>query len=101
MTDTSSPTITIELNGTSRRATSGLTIRALVKAVSVDGDNADLTALANTANNPPTSNDTTVDDDFDGYAVAINDEIVPKSTWQTATISDGDRIELLTAVQGG
>lgn len=101
MTDTSSPTISIELNGTSRRVARGVTVRTLVKAVSVDGDNADLTALANTANNPPTSNDTTVDDDFDGYAVAINDEIVPKSTWQTATISDGDRIELLTAVQGG
>lgn len=101
MTDTSNTMITIELNGESHRATSGLTVRALVKAVSVDGDNADLTALASTANNPPTSNDTTVDDDFDGYAVAINDEIVPKSTWQTATISDGDRIELLTAVQGG
>lgn len=101
MTDTSNTMITIELNGESRRATTGLTVRALVKAVSVDGDNADLTALANTVNNPPTSNDTTVDDDFDGYAVAINDEIVPKSTWQTATISDGDRIELLTAVQGG
>lgn len=109
MTDTSSPTITIELNGTSRRATSGLTVRALVKAVSAGGDNADLTALAESndtasataANNPSASNDTTVDDDFDGYAVAINDEIVPKSTWQTATISDGDRIELLTAVQGG
>ncbi|WP_337447585.1 sulfur carrier protein ThiS [Corynebacterium pseudokroppenstedtii] len=100
MTDTSNTTITIELNGESHQATSGLTVRALVKAVSVDGDNADLTALA-TTNNPPTSNDTTVDDDFDGYAVAINDEIVPKSTWQTATISDGDRIELLTAVQGG
>ncbi|MDO4915485.1 sulfur carrier protein ThiS [Corynebacterium sp.] len=101
MTDTFSPTITIELNGTSRRAISGLTVRALVKAVSVDGDNADLTAVANTAKHPPTSNDTAGDDDFDGYAVAINDEIVPKSTWQTATISDGDRIELLTAVQGG
>ena len=109
MTDTSSPTITIELNGTSRRATSGLTIRALVKAVSVDGDNADLIAVAessdtansDSANNSPTSNDTGDDDDFDGYAVAINDEIVPKSTWQTVTISDGDRIDLLTAVQGG
>ena len=100
MTDTSNTTITIELNGESHQATSGLTVRALVKAVSVDGDNADLTALA-TTNNPPTSNDTTVDDDFDGYAVAINDESVPKSTWQTAPISDGDRIELLTAVQGG
>ncbi|MGV0335889.1 sulfur carrier protein ThiS [uncultured Corynebacterium sp.] len=94
MTDTSSPTITIELNGTSRRAARGVTVRTLVKAVSVDGDNADLTALAE-------NNDTGTDDDFDGYAIAINDEIVPKSTWQTATISDGDRIELLTAVQGG
>ena len=44
MTDTSSPTITIELNGTSRRAARGVTVRTLVKAVSVDGDNADLTA---------------------------------------------------------
>ncbi|MBY0788354.1 sulfur carrier protein ThiS [Corynebacterium parakroppenstedtii] len=101
MTDTSSPTVTIELNGTSHRATSDLTVRSLVKAVSQDGDNADLTALANTAKHSPTSNDAASDDDFDGYAVAINDEIVPKSTWQTVTISDGDRIELLTAVQGG
>lgn len=94
MTDTSIPTIIIELNGTSRRVASGLTLRTLVKAVSVDGDNADLTAVAE-------NYDTAAEDDFDGYAVAINDEIVPKSTWQTATISDGDRIELLTAVQGG
>ena len=48
MTDTSNTTITIELNGESHQATSGLTVRALVKAVSVDGDNADLTALATT-----------------------------------------------------
>lgn len=96
MTDTSSTTITIELNGESRRAASGLTVRSLVKAVSVDGDNADLTALVGNSDSA-----TGGDDDFDGYAVAINDEIVPKSTWQTATVSDGDRIELLTAVQGG
>lgn len=99
MTDTSSTMITIELNGRSRRATSSLTVWALVKAVSEGGDNADLTV---TANNQLTSSEAAgADHDFDGYAVAINDEIVPKSTWQTVTISDGDRIELLTAVQGG
>ncbi|HWG61728.1 MAG TPA: sulfur carrier protein ThiS [Streptosporangiaceae bacterium] len=37
----------------------------------------------------------------DGVAVAVNDEVVSRSAWSTAVLADGDRVEVLTAVQGG
>ncbi|MFC9623844.1 sulfur carrier protein ThiS [Streptomyces sp. NPDC056930] len=36
-----------------------------------------------------------------GVAAAVNETVVPRSRWSTATLADGDRIEVLTAVQGG
>jgi len=36
-----------------------------------------------------------------GIAVALNADVVPRSTWSLTTVADGDRIELLTAAQGG
>lgn len=36
-----------------------------------------------------------------GIAVAINDEVVPRSEWEQRKISDGDSIEVIQAVQGG
>jgi sulfur carrier protein len=33
--------------------------------------------------------------------VAVNGEVVPRSTWATASLRDGDRVEVLTAAQGG
>jgi sulfur carrier protein len=36
-----------------------------------------------------------------GLAVAVNDEVVPRSRWSTAELIDGDRVEILTAAQGG
>jgi len=36
-----------------------------------------------------------------GVAVAVNDEVVTRSTWQSTTLAAGDRVEVLTAVQGG
>lgn len=36
-----------------------------------------------------------------GVAVALNGEVVPKSTWAQTTLSAGDRVEVLTAAQGG
>jgi sulfur carrier protein len=36
-----------------------------------------------------------------GVAVAVNGEVVPRSTWATASLRDGDRVEVLTAAQGG
>lgn len=36
-----------------------------------------------------------------GLAVAVNEEVVPRSTWDEALLAAGDRIELLQAVRGG
>jgi sulfur carrier protein len=36
-----------------------------------------------------------------GVAVAVNGEVVPRSTWAGARLTDGDRVEVLTAAQGG
>lgn len=36
-----------------------------------------------------------------GIAVAVNGEVVPRSTWGERALDDGDRVELLTAAQGG
>lgn len=36
-----------------------------------------------------------------GVAVAVNDEVVARSGWETTTLREQDRIEVLTAVQGG
>ncbi|GAA3208717.1 sulfur carrier protein ThiS [Nonomuraea helvata] len=36
-----------------------------------------------------------------GVAVAVNDEVVTRSSWETTSLSDRDRVEVLTAVQGG
>jgi sulfur carrier protein len=36
-----------------------------------------------------------------GIAVAVNGEVVPRSTWPTTTLDDNDRIEVLGASQGG
>jgi len=36
-----------------------------------------------------------------GVAVALNGEVVPRSSWPVARLRDGDRVEVLTAAQGG
>ncbi|MCY4163439.1 MAG: sulfur carrier protein ThiS [bacterium] len=36
-----------------------------------------------------------------GVAVAVNQQIVPRSQWPTAQLCDGDRIEILEAAPGG
>ncbi len=36
-----------------------------------------------------------------GIAVAVNGEVVPRSQWHQTSLSDGDRIEVVTAVAGG
>ena len=51
----------------------------------------------------------TVDDVLDalgievrrGMAVAVDAEVVPRSSWSTTQVSDGARVEIVTAVQGG
>ena len=36
-----------------------------------------------------------------GVAAAVNDAVVPRGAWVSYTLGDGDRVEVLTAVQGG
>jgi sulfur carrier protein len=36
-----------------------------------------------------------------GVAAAVNDEVVPRGSWEARPLLDGDRIEVVTAVQGG
>ncbi|MCD0450956.1 sulfur carrier protein ThiS [Actinocorallia sp. API 0066] len=36
-----------------------------------------------------------------GIAVAVNDEVVRRAVWPATPVRDGDRVEILTAVQGG
>jgi sulfur carrier protein len=37
----------------------------------------------------------------DGVAVAVNSTVVPKRTWGSVRLTDGDVVELIHAVQGG
>jgi sulfur carrier protein len=36
-----------------------------------------------------------------GVAVALDDAVVPRGAWGTTTVRPGDRVEVVTAVQGG
>jgi sulfur carrier protein len=36
-----------------------------------------------------------------GVAAAVNETVVPRTQWPVTPLGDGDRIEVLTAVQGG
>ncbi len=36
-----------------------------------------------------------------GVAVAVNGEVVPRGAWPGVQLGAGDRVEVLTAVQGG
>jgi sulfur carrier protein len=39
--------------------------------------------------------------DARGVAVAVDDQVVSRSSWETFTLSAGARVEVLTAMQGG
>ena len=45
--------------------------------------------------------ETTVGESSGGVAVAVNDVVLPRRHWARTMITDGDRIEIVTAVQGG
>ncbi|MFJ1752543.1 sulfur carrier protein ThiS [Kitasatospora sp. NPDC088134] len=36
-----------------------------------------------------------------GIAAAVNEAVVPRSSWSGTVLGAGDRVEILTAVQGG
>lgn len=36
-----------------------------------------------------------------GVAAAVNGTVVRRAAWETTALTDGDEVEILTAVQGG
>ncbi|AZS87776.1 sulfur carrier protein ThiS [Streptomyces griseoviridis] len=36
-----------------------------------------------------------------GVAAALNETVVPRAAWPSTPLCEGDRVEILTAVQGG
>ena len=42
-----------------------------------------------------------VDGEPRGLAVAVNDEVVPKSGWSLHLLNEDDRVEIVRATQGG
>ncbi|MEU3046557.1 MULTISPECIES: sulfur carrier protein ThiS [unclassified Streptomyces] len=64
----------VSVNGTRRDLTPGTTLEAVVGSLST----------------APT-----------GVAAAVNETVVPRGQWTATLLSDGDRVEVLTAVQGG
>ncbi len=49
----------------------------------------------------PTTVADLVDADARGVAVAVNGVVVPRGAHATTPLADGDRVEIVTAVQGG
>jgi sulfur carrier protein len=68
--------MTVWLNGERRELATGTTLERLVTEL--------------TPPPPPT-----------GVAAAVNETVIPRGRWAGTALADGDRIELLTAVQGG
>jgi sulfur carrier protein len=62
------------VNGEPRSLTSGTSVDALVAALDLEPR---------------------------GLAIAVNGEVVPRSTWPDHDLADGDEIEILTVAQGG
>jgi sulfur carrier protein len=66
--------ITVSVNGEAREVPAGFTLDRLV---------ATLTSARS------------------GVAAAVNEAVVPRGQWPGLRLTEGDRIEILTAVQGG
>ncbi|MDN3261501.1 sulfur carrier protein ThiS [Streptomyces sp. CSDS2] len=66
--------VTISVNGEPRRVAPGTALDTLVRT---------LTAAPR------------------GVAAAVNETVVPRAQWATTALAEGDRVEVLTAVQGG
>jgi sulfur carrier protein len=73
-TDRAEAQVGISLNGERRAVPMGLTLDGLVASLT-------------TAHS--------------GVAAAVNEAVVPRGQWTATTLGDGDRVEVLTAVQGG
>lgn len=64
----------LTVNGVSRPVPDGVTVAELVRLVTAEQR---------------------------GVAVAVNGEVVPRTGWPATGLRDGDRVEVLSAAQGG
>jgi sulfur carrier protein len=68
--------MTISVNGEPRELSSGATVQTLVASLPAAPDGR-------------------------GVAVAVGGEVVPRTAWSSTELSEGARVEVLAAVQGG
>ncbi|MFJ9340971.1 sulfur carrier protein ThiS [Streptomyces sp. NPDC101733] len=66
--------MTISVNGEPREIAAGTTLDAVVASLSAAPS---------------------------GVAAALNETVVPRGQWSHTPVGEGDRVEVLTAVQGG
>ncbi len=64
--------------------------------VTLNGGSADVVQAVTLAELVPT-----ISDRVSGIAVAHNGEVIPRSGWAKVVLSEGDRVDVVTAVQGG
>ncbi len=67
----------LTINGESRSLTEGSSVNDLLASIAIDPDEAQ------------------------GIAVAVNEKIVRRNDWYGMILSTGDRVEVVTAQQGG
>lgn len=68
--------MTVTVNGEPRPVPDGLSVEALLRHVGRDPA-------------------------VPGVAVAVGDRVVRRADWPTTLVADGDRVEVITAAQGG
>ena len=68
--------VQIKLNGERRKVPPGQTVTALVAALGEDVHGG-------------------------GLAVALNNEVVPRTAWTLTEVCDGDSVEVVRAIRGG
>lgn len=74
---TSTAPITLTVNGEPRDLSKGTALPNLLRQMDIDPDAAT------------------------GIAVAVNDGVIPRGEWAETTLEEGDRVEVITAQQGG
>jgi sulfur carrier protein len=66
----------VVLNGSAAELAPGATVREAIEALDLPADGR-------------------------GVAVAVDEEVVPRTEWETTELRDGARVEVLRAIQGG
>jgi sulfur carrier protein len=74
VTNSATGTVTVSVNGERREVASGTALDTLVGSLTVASS---------------------------GVAAAVNETVVPRTQWAATPLAEGDRVEVLTAVQGG